>query len=162
MTGDADYSRALLRHTVATLAYRGAKALRVAPAGFESFRAAEQSRSAGEILAHIGDLLDWAVHLADGKQEWHDSAALSWESGCARFFDGLARFDARLASEGPLGFPAEKLFQGPVADALTHVGQIALLRGLAGAPVRGESYLRASIAAGRVGPDQARPGFEFE
>jgi hypothetical protein len=152
----------MLRHTLATLAYRGGKALRGAPTGFESFRAAEQSRSAGEILAHIGDLLDWAVHLADGKQEWHDSAALSWESGSARFFDGLARFDARLASEGPLGFPVEKLFQGPVADALTHVGQIALLRRLAGAPVRGENYFRASIVAGRVGPDQAGPGFEFE
>ena len=162
MTGHDDPERVLLRHTVATLAYRGGKALRGAPAGFEVFRAADQSRSAGEILAHIGDLLDWAVGLADGKHEWHDSAPVSWETGTDRFFDGLARFDRRLASEHPLGFSCEKLFQGPVADALTHIGQIALLRRLAGSPVRGENYFKAPIAVGKVGPDQGKPGFEFD
>ena len=158
----ADRGRALLRHTVATVAYRGGKALRGAPDGFETFRAAPGSRSAGEILAHIGDLFDWALTLADGRHAWRDSPALSWNAGSARFFDALARLDLRLASSEPLGCDEEKLFQGPIADALTHVGQIAMLRRLAGAPVRGENYFKASIAAGRVGPEQLEPGFEFD
>jgi hypothetical protein len=153
--------RALLRHAAATLAYRGGKVLRGAPDGFAQFRAAERSRAAGEILAHLGDLLDWALGLADGRHSWADSAALAWEAGSARFFDGLARLDARLSS-GPLGCPAGKLFQGPIADAFTHVGQIALLRRLAGSPVRGENYFEAKIEAGRVGPEQLEPGFEFD
>ena len=153
--------RALLRHTVATLAYRGGKALKGAPDGFERFRAAEGSRSAGEILAHVGDLLDWAIRLADGKHAWKDSPPLLWEAGSARFFDGLARLDGRL-SAAPLACPAGKVFQGPIADALAHVGQIAMLRRLAGAPVRGENYFKASIEAGRVGPEQIEPGFEFD
>ena len=152
----------LLRHTVATLAYRGGKALRGAPAGFESFRAGPTTRAPGEILAHLGDLLDWALSLANGQQKWHDSPPLAWDAGADRFFGALEALDGRLADTAPLGASPEKLFQGPLADSLTHVGQIALLRRLAGAPVRGENYLRADITAGRVGADQPAPKFEFD
>jgi hypothetical protein len=152
----------MLRHTVATLAYRGGKALRGAPADFAQFRGAATTRTPGETLAHIGDLLDWALCLADGKYEYHNSAPLPWEQEVARFFAALKALDGRLASGGDLGFPAEKIFQGPIADALTHVGQIAMLRRMSGSPVRGESYFKAQIAAGRVGPDQEAPGYEFD
>jgi hypothetical protein len=154
--------RSLLRHTLATLAYRGGKALRGAPSGFESFRVAKGSRTPSEILAHLGDLLDWALHLADGKQIWKNSPALPWNQGSARFFAGLAALDGRLASDEPLGSSAQSLFQGPIADALGHVGQINLLRRLAGSPVRGENYFRAEIEAGRVGPEQSPARVEFD
>jgi hypothetical protein len=156
-----DTKRDLLRHTLATLAYRGAKALRDAPPAFESFRASEGSRSAGQILAHIGDLLDWGLALAQGRKEWRDSPALPWPDGATRFFAALADFDAFLASSEALARSEDALFQGPVADALTHVGQISLLRRLAGSPVKGENYFRAEIAAGRVGPQQTPPRAEF-
>lgn len=158
----ADSSRPMLRHTVATLAYRGGKALRGAPGGFEQFRASEATRTPAQILAHLGDLLDWALSLAKGKHEWHNSPPLAWERGVERFFAALQAFDAYLASDLPLLSPAEKLFQGPIADALAHVGQIAMLRRLAAAPIRGESYFRADIVAGRVGPEQSAPAFEFD
>src|SRR5690348_6955372 len=157
MNAAPDPKRELLRHTVATLAYRGGKALRGAPEGFAGFHVAEKTRTPGQILAHIGDLLDWALAIAKGKQEWHDSAQLPWGIEVERFFAALEAFDAYLTSEQPLGSPAEKLFQGPVADALTHIGQISMLRRLAGSPVRGENYFRAAITAGRVGPNQAAP-----
>jgi hypothetical protein len=162
VTNSGGSDLALLRHTVATLAYRGGKALRDAPPDFEGFRAAPGSRSAGEILAHVGDLLDWSLTLCAGKHVWRDSQPLAWEAGSARFFDGLARLDARLASGEPLGNTPGRLFQGPIADALTHVGQISLLRRLAGAPVRGENYFKAPIEPGRVGPERLEPGFEFD
>ena len=152
----------LLRHTVATLAYRGGKALRGAPPDIADYRAAAGTRSIGEILAHIGDLLDWALCLANGEHRWRDSPPAPWDAGVARFFAGLDAFDRRLASDAPLGFPAEKLFQGPIADALTHVGQIAMLRRMAGHPIRGENYFRADIAAGRVGSEQTAPRREFD
>ena len=155
-------ARALLRHTVATLAYRGRKALLGAPEGFAEFRAGDTTRTPGQILAHVGDLLDWALALARGERVWKDSPPLSWEAGSRRFFEGLERFDALLSSGEPLRSTPEKLFQGPVADALAHVGQIALLRRLAGGPVRGENYFKADIEAGRVGEDQAAPRMEFE
>lgn len=110
----------------------------------------------------MGDLLDWALSLAKGKQEWHDAAPLPWEQGVQRFFTALEAFDAYLASEAPLHAPVEGLFQGPIADALTHVGQIATRRRLAGAPVRGENYFVADIVAGRVGPEQSAPRREFD
>lgn len=156
-----DPGRHLLRHTLATLAYRGSKTLRDVPETFAQYRSGEQARTPAEILAHIGDLLDWALSLAKGKQEWHNSAALPWDQETQRFFAALEAFDACLASEAPLQAPAEKLFQGPIADALTHVGQIAMLRRLAGAPMRGENYYVANIAAGRVGSSQAPPKKEF-
>lgn len=156
-----DDKTALLRHTLATLAYRGGKALREAPAEFAAFRIGSPPRTPGQILAHIGDLLDWALSMADGKQAWHDSPPLAWEQGTARFFAALEAFDRRLATDRPLSCPAEKLFQGPIADALTHVGQIAMLRRLAGCPMHGENYFLAEIVAGRVGAQQAEPVAEF-
>jgi hypothetical protein len=151
-----------LRHSLATLAYRGDKAVRGAPARVAKFRASPTTRTPAEILAHVGDLLEWGVSLANGRHVWHDSRPLTWKREVDRFFTLLRRFDRRLASGRPLGFPAEKLFQGPVADALTHIGQIALLRRMAGFPVRGENYSRAHIAAGRVGPRQKAPVREFD
>src|SRR5664279_5757345 len=136
MTTSPDDKIAMLRHTVATLAYRGGKALRGAPAGFAGYG----SRTPGEILAHVCDLFDWALTLADGKQAWHDSQPQAWEADIARFFAGLEAFDRRLASGVPLAVEPERLFQGPVADALTHVGQIAMLRRMAGCAMSGENY----------------------
>jgi len=158
----SDLRREMLRHTLATLAYRGGKALRDAPTGFAGFRAGETTRTAGEILAHVGDLLDWALSIAKGQETWREAEPLPWERGAERFFAALLALDTHLASGAPLRASAEKLFQGPVADALTHVGQIALLRRLAGSPVRGESYFRADIALGRVGPEQSAPRREFD
>ncbi len=154
-------SQTLLRHTLATLAYRGGKATRGAPESFSSFRAAETSRTAGQILAHIGDLMDWGLSLAVGQQKWQDSAPQTWAADTARFHAAVAAFDEYLASGKPVAVPDEQLFQGPVADALTHVGQINLLRRLADAPVKGENYFRADIQTGRVGAEQTAPRREF-
>lgn len=160
--GGPDPLRQFLRHSVATLAYRAGKALRGAPPGFEELRISASTRSAGEILAHMSDLMTWALGLARGTRAWSDSPTVPWEEGVTRFFAALAAFDAYLASDAPLQAPAEKLFQGPIADALTHVGQIATRRRVAGAPVKGENYFLADIVAGRVGPDQAAPRREFD
>ena len=154
-------ARELLRHAVATLAYRVGKAIRGAPDGFADFKASEKTRTPGQILAHLGDLIDWALSMAKGKQEWHDSPVLSWDEGAKRFFVTLQSFDDYLASDAPLHASAERLFQGPVADALTHVGQIAMLRGIAGSSIRAENYFKADIVTGRVGAEQTAPQREF-
>jgi hypothetical protein len=154
--------RDFLRHTVATLAYRGGKALRGAPSTFGTFNAGPSTRTPGQILAHVGDLLDWALSQAEGKQSWSDSAPQAWDADVQRFFRALEALDAYLASDQPLGYPPEAIFQGAIADALTHVGQINMLRRLAGAPVRGENYFRADIVAGRVGSEQTAARKEFD
>jgi len=150
-----------LRHTVATLAYRAAKAIRRAPADFASFRAGETSRSAGEILSHMCDLLDWALSQARGKQRWRNSRPRTWTEDSERFFAALTAFDEYLALGETLHEAPEKIFQGAVADALTHTGQIAMLRRLAGARVRGENYFMAKIETGRTGAEQNRAVSEF-
>ena len=158
----SESGREMLRHTVATLAYRGGKAVANVPEDFAAFRPTETSRSAGEILAHIGDLLDWALRLAKGEYAYKEIAPQSWEEDAARFFAALKELDSYLASDAPLGSPAEKVFQGPIADALTHVGQIAVFRRLAAAPMRGENYFVAEIVKGRVGEEQSSKRQEFD
>lgn len=158
----ADPKRELLRHTVATLAYRGAKAVRDAPDSFASFRASEATRTPAQILAHIGDLLDWALSIAKGSETWHNSEPLSWPQEVARFHAALTSLDEFLASDTELGGTCERLFQGAIADSLTHVGQLTMLRRIAGAPIRGENYSVAKIEAGRVVAEQARAVFEFD
>ena len=150
-----DTERELLRHTLATLAYRTTRALENAPGSFAEFDGA--GRRPVEILAHMGDLFDWALSMAEGKPAWRNSKPLAWGEEQERFFAALAAFDAYLASPAELRAPAERLFQGPIADALTHAGQLAMMRRLAGAPIRGENYYVADIAAGRVGARQAAP-----
>jgi len=157
-----DVKREFLRHTLATLAYRGVKAVSGAPEGFAAARVCATTRCAGEILAHIGDLLDWALSMAMGQEAWHSAPPGPWEVDVERFLEGLKQFDLYLKGNDPLGVPAEKLFQGPIADALTHVGQIATLRRLVGSPVRGENYAVAEIAVGRVGTDQSTKRCEFD
>ena len=157
-----DSKKELLRHTVATLAYRGGKAVLNAPVDFATFRVNETTRTPGQILAHIADLLDWALCVAKGEYVYRESAPLPWEEDVARFFAALKEFDSYLASDAPLGYPAEKIFQGPIADALTHVGQISMLRRMDGAPVRGESYFKAEIVIGRVGREQSTKRREFD
>jgi hypothetical protein len=158
----AEDKRQLLRHTVATIAYRAGKALASVPDGFNSFRINETTRTPEQILAHIGDLFDWALSLARGKQAWNNSTPKPWDDEVARFFGALKAFDDYLLSDDELACSAEKLFQGPIADALTHIGQISLLRRMAGGPVKGENYFVAEIEAGRVGSDQSTKRFEFD
>ena len=157
----ASSARALLRHTVATLAYRGGKVVRDAPAHYADYPVAAGSRTPTRILAHVGDLLDWAISLARGQQRWKDSTPLGWDMEVARFFTALEQLDAYLAGDAPLASSAETIFQGPIADALAHVGQLAMLRRLVGSPVRAENYAKANIVAGRVGIDQTPPDVEF-
>src|SRR5437868_5006293 len=100
----------MLRHTLATLAYRGGKSVRDVDQEFADFRPAPSTRTPVEILAHIGDLLDWAVQLAGGKHSFHESTPLPWDQEVARFFRALETLDQHLASDEPVGFSSEKLF----------------------------------------------------
>jgi hypothetical protein len=156
-----DSNRHMLRHALATIAYRGSKALRGATEEFARFRATESCRTPAELLAHLGDLTDWCLLQAQGDPKWQPAPVLPWNEGKARFFASLKSFDDFLASNTPLQFSEEKMFQGPIADALTHVGQLAMLRRIAGIPIRGENMVVAEIAEGRVGEDQPAPRREF-
>src|SRR5262245_3067979 len=127
-----DDKRVLLRHPVATVAYRGAKAVRGAPDTFATFSPDGSPRTPARILAHIGDLYDWALSQAQGVEAWSDSAPLAWDREVERFHAALKRFDDYLASDAPLAATPEKIFQVAIADSLTHVGQIAMIRLLAG------------------------------
>ena len=157
-----DPVRTFVRHTLATLAYRGGKAIDKVPEGFSAFRTGPSSRTPGEILAHVCDLLDWLLTQAEGNERWQNSTPRAWEEDAARFHAALARLDAYLEGARPLGSAPERLFQGGIADALTHVGQINLLRRLAGSPVKGENYSRAEISAGRTGREQSAKRIEFD
>ena len=147
-----DEKRELLRHTVATLAYRAARALEGAPEEFAEFKGA--GRQPVQILAHMSDLFDWALSAVQGHEKWHTSKPHGWVIEQQRFFAALHAFDAYLASNEPLYVAAEPLFQGPIADALTHVGQIAMMRRLAGRPTRGENFFVADVKTGQVGSEQ--------
>jgi hypothetical protein len=153
--------RDLLRHTVATLAYRAEKALRDVPPEVAGHRLSAETRTPLDIVEHLGDLIEWATRMAQGEYRWAPQAAGEWQAACDRFFRGLAALDHELSVSPLDAFPADVIFQGPIADALTHVGQIALIRGVAGAPVRPESYARADIRAGHVGREQSDVRREF-
>ena len=155
-------SRNLLRHALATIAYRAGKIIRDAPQGYVNFEAGKNCRTPLQILTHIGDLMDWGLAMAKGQPVWHDSEPLPWPDEVQRFFDSLKKFDDFLASSETLHAAPEKLFQGPLADTLNHVGQLAMLRRLAGLPIRGENYYKADIATGHVGKDQPAPKLEFD
>lgn len=162
MTTDSLSARELLRHCLATIAYRAGKVVRDAPQGYVDFDAGQKCRTPLQILAHIGDLFDWGLSMAKGKPAWRDAAPSTWPDEVQRFFESLKKFDDYLAGPEPLHAAPEKLFQGPLADALTHVGQLAMLRRMSGTPIRGENYYKAEITKGRVGSEQAAAKLEFD
>jgi hypothetical protein len=159
---NTDSERGFLRHTLATVAYRAAKVERFAPPGFGDFELGKGARKPVEIIAHMADLFDWALRMARGTNEWVQSKPQAWRKEVARFHASLLAFDQHLASDAPLNVSAEELFQGPISDALTHIGQLAVLRRQSGMPVRSEVYAKANIATGRVGEEQPKNPFEFD
>jgi hypothetical protein len=155
IVADMDEKRELLRHAVATVAYRATRALENSDDAFAGFAGA--GKRPDQILAHMGDLFDWALSMAKGQPAWRNSEPLGWQLERQRFFAALAAFDVYLASDAPVEAPVERLLQGPVADALTHVGQLAMLRRLAGVPARGENFYVAAMALGQVSDEQPAP-----
>jgi hypothetical protein len=156
-TDTASAERHLLRHALATIAYRACRVIVDPPTSYATLQIGPGSRTPEQILAHMGDLMDWALSLARGAETWHSSTPLPWEGEVDRFFAAMGRLDAYLASDAALGLPPERLLQAPIADTLTHVGQLAMLRRVAGRPVRGEHYGHARIEVGHVGRDQPPP-----
>lgn len=157
-------TRLFLRHALATLAYRAGKTVRGTPAAFGEFRASPDSPQVKQILAHMGDLMDWVLTMLRGEPKWNNSTPLAWDAEIARFHASLQAVEAYLASGAPIAWEPARVFQGGIADALTHTGQLAMLRRLGGYKMRGENYSRADIEAGRVGPDQVppNPAHEFD
>jgi len=152
----------LLRHLIATIAYRTEKVIRNSPEGFAGTKLGESTRTPIQILAHINDLFDWAGHLVRGEHIWNTSQPKEWSAEVERFYKTLKNFDKHLSGTKPLLCDPKKLIQGPIADALTHVGQLAMIRRIAGSPVRGENYYRAEITSGRVGRVQSKKRTEFD
>ena len=143
-------TRDFLRYVVATIAYRGNKVMSDAPENFGETRTCAGAMSALEIVAHMCDALEWTARLASGESDWKPQPPGAWNGEVERFHRALKRLDACFAADAPLACEPERLFHGPLSDVLTHVGQIALLRRFAGAPVQGVNYFKADINVGDV------------
>jgi hypothetical protein len=154
-------AREFLRHTIATLAYRCSKTLRDAPEDFPLFKTDQTVNTPVFLLSHIADLLEWALTMTRGTPKYPAAEIGDWHLEKQRFYAALKALDHFLASEVEIEASLEKIFQGPIADALTHTGQLALLRRMAGSPIKGENYFVADITTGLVGEVQPVPKLEF-
>ena len=152
-----DTTRALLRHFLAALAYRTQKALRGAPPSFGAFDAGQGVRTPAALVRHMTSVLGYAqTRFTGGRYRPDPLPDLGAE--VARFHAMVADLAAHLERGDPLiGITPEQLLQGPFSDAMTHAGQLALLRRLAGIPVAPEDFVEAAVSAQRLGPDQALP-----
>ena len=150
-------SRLLLKHFLAALAYRTQKALRDAPSGFGTFRAGPNVRTPHELLWHMTGLMGYARTFFRGG-EFAPPPVPTLEAEIVRFHETLGDLvsdldDPDLRSE----LTDEQLLQGPLADAMTHVGQLAMLRRLGGAPVPSENFIHAAIRTENVSANQPPP-----
>ena len=149
--------RALLVHFLAALAYRTQKALRGAPPSFGTFAAGHDVRTPAELVRHMTSVLGYARTYFVGGRYWPEPLP-DLEAEVARFHAMVASLAGHLDGGAPLaGITPEQLLQGPFSDAMTHAGQIALLRRLAGAPVPPENFIKADVSRARLGPDQPLP-----
>lgn len=146
----SDPKRDILRHLVAAIAFRGNVAVREAPEDFADFKPYGSTRTPGEILAHIGDLLEGSTFLLKGEMHMLNSAPMPWRDQTVRFRNAVNELDSFLAGQQPINVSVERLVQGPIADALTHIGQIVFLRRAAGSAVRSEQYFQADIEPGKT------------
>jgi hypothetical protein len=154
---EIDVKRALLRHFLGALAYRTQKVLRGAPPAFASFDPGHRARSPKELIRHMTSVLGYARTFFIGGN-YRADALDTMDAEAVRFHSMIAELAAHLADGTPLlGITEEQLLQGPFADAMTHAGQLALLRRLAGVPVPPENFVFAEIGCDRLGTDQAEP-----
>lgn len=156
-----DRDRALLRHFLAAIAYRTQKAVRDAPAHYPSFSAGNDARTPVELVQHMTSLMGYVRTLFVGGSFPRRLEPLpAFGDEVARFHEMLGQVGELLESDTPLSISVEQLLQGPLADTMTHVGQLAMLRRLAAAPVAPENFIYADIRADRLGvrqPPPARP-----
>ena len=152
-----DTKRELLRHFLATIAYRSQKALRGAPEDFGAFRAGENVRTPHELVWHMTGLLGYArTYFLSGT--FQPTAMPTFNEEVGRFHAVMGDLGRLLETATPeRTVSPEQLLQGPLADAMTHVGQLAMLRRLAGAPIPPENFVRAAIDARNVSADQPLP-----
>ena len=151
----------LVRHLLATLVYRTTKIIHDAPENYPNTSIGNNVRTPEKILVHINSLIQlsnrfWSPHkptsIANHRKQ---SSKKGWEMEVELFYQLAAQFDETLSTyTTPRKYSPEKILQGPLMDAFTHVGQLALLRRMAGSPIKGESYWMADVKAGHVGPDQ--------
>ena len=150
-----DRNQALLRHFLAAIAYRTAKALRDAPPGYDAFAAGRQSRTPRQLVRHMSGVINYAIGLITERREVLTDAA-TYTAEMERFFALLRELSDRLRQRAELDDPTtERLLQGPLADAMAHAGQLALLRRLSGSPIRPENFFDAVINPEQLGPEQA-------
>lgn len=152
-----DEKRTLLRHFLAALAYRTQKALRGAPSTFSEFRPGFQVRSPRELIRHMDDVLGYSRTFFIGGI-YRAPALSEFGAAVAHFHETLADVARHLELGTEFrGITAEVLLQGPFSDAMTHAGQLAMLRRLAGSPVPPENFVFATISSNNLGPDQPLP-----
>ena len=153
-----DVKRKLLTHFLAALAYRTQKALRGAPKEFGSFCVVDGVRTPAELVRHMTSVLGYARTHFIGGHYWPEPLE-TLEEEIERFHETLGTLAQHLRDGDQLldGMSEERLLQGPFSDAMTHAGQLALLRRLAGAPVPPENFIVAAIVEDRLGPDQPEP-----
>jgi hypothetical protein len=151
--------RELLLHFLAAIAYRTQKAVREAPSSYPEFAAGLGARTPVQIIRHMTSLMGYAETLfRGGAYPFVPEALPTFAEEVARFHEMLGRVGELLQSPAMLrGISTEQLLQGPLADAMTHVGQLALLRRLSDSPVRGENFVFAHVRADQLGVDQAAP-----
>ncbi len=152
-----DDQRVLLKHFLAALAYRTQKAVRGASAEFSTFRAAPHVRTPHELIHHMDSVLGYARTFFIGGH-YRPPVLRDFAAAVAHFHETLADLAQHLELGTEFrGITAEKLLQGPFSDAMTHAGQLAMLRRLAGDPVPPENFVFAKISSANLGPDQPAP-----
>jgi hypothetical protein len=150
-------SRQLLQHFLAALAYRTQKALRGAPEGFEDFRVGPTSRTPRELVWHMTGVIGYARTMFHGGR-FTPPALPTLADEVVRFHDTLAALSADFADDSLAARISDRQFlQGPLSDAMTHAGQLAMLRRLVGSPVPSENFIFADVRADNVTPDQPEP-----
>ena len=146
----------LLRHFLASIAYRATKAIKDAPGCYPELDIGKGFRTPREILHHITGVLSYAHSF----YEHYDTTYFEdkpWDGEVKHFYETLTNLDRSLREKSPGEVTEEQLLQGPLSDSMAHIGQLLMLRRLADSPVPAENFIYADIRKGVVGPDQPEP-----
>jgi len=150
-------SRHLLQHFLAALAYRTQKALRDAPQGFDAFTAGENVRSPHQLLWHMTSVIGYARTMLRGGT-FSPPGLATLEEEIVRFHDTLRALHDDFGDESLTAqISDEQFLQGPLSDAMTHAGQLAMLRRMFGSPVASENFIFAAVHTDNVSASQAEP-----
>ncbi len=134
-----------IQHFLKVLSYRFEKAIHNAAESYPKHASGHGIRTPLELLGHMNGVLEFAISSLKN-QPRRNIPEQSWQEQITLYYEKLKELNQLMQENSFDTDTLERILQGPLADAMTHIGQLAMMRRLANSAIAGENYFAADMS----------------